>query len=140
VQPPRAPVPIDADGTPGESREEERDHDEPRRRREARLRGSHGGFPQCGGTGRRATARGGWPARLVEPWSGGGDRAHFRRVRSSVDYSLRGDFVRRPLILYLQSYRYLYDIFSRASKIWVNTSLNILNILACTWYVFIFTC
>jgi hypothetical protein len=75
VQPPRPPVPIGADGEPGESREEEGSHGEPRRRWEARPRGSHGGF--------RATTRDdevasrlGWC--LVE--RGGGDRV---RLRSS---------------------------------------------------------
>lgn len=48
VQPPRSSVPIGTDGAPGESREEEGSHDEPRRRWEARPRGSHGGFLQCG--------------------------------------------------------------------------------------------
>jgi len=75
VQPPRPPVPIGADGAPGESREEEGSHDELRRRWEARPRGSHGGGQR--GTMKKAS-RLGW-------WSAGGDRvrlgsSEFRRV------------------------------------------------------------
>lgn len=88
MQPPRAPVPIDPDGAPDESRKEERNHGEPRRRREARLRGSHGGFPAVWWGGMMHDSTRGWPAGLVEPWIG----LTSDGVRSSVDWLMRREF------------------------------------------------
>lgn len=84
AQPPRAPVRIDADGAPGESREEERNRDEPRRRREAGLRGSHGGSPQWWWDGTIREGLAGWAGGANRGEVVGSlDQVHFRQVRSS---------------------------------------------------------